>query len=75
MLLQLQNLGIPFHNLGLGGHARPYYLKQMVDTIAPKTLVPLHSQRPEQVNSRCIGQRILPEEGQTIVLEQGEVKA
>lgn len=75
MLLQLEALDVPFHSLGLGGHARPYYLKQMVDTIAPGVLVPLHSQRPEQVASRCAGRRILPEEGQTLILEKGEVKA
>ena len=75
MLLQLEAMGIPFRSMGLGGHARPYYLKQMVDLIAPKVLVPLHSQRPEQVASRCAGRRILPEEGQTLILEKGEVKA
>lgn len=74
MLLQLEALDVPFHSLGLGGHARPYYLKQMVDTIAPGVLVPLHSQRPEQVTSRRAGRRILPEEGQTLILERGEVK-
>lgn len=75
MLLQLEALHIPFRNLGLGGHARPYYLKLMVDTVAPRVLVPLHSQRPEQVNSRNIRQRILPREGQTIILDQGGVQA
>ena len=75
MRLQLDALGIPFRNLGLGGHARPYYLKLMVDTIAPQVLVPLHSQRPEQVNSRNIQQRILPREGQTILLNQGGIQA
>ena len=75
MLMQLEAMGIPFRSMGLGGHARPYYLKQMVDLIAPKVLVPLHSQRPEQVASRCAGRRILPEEGQTLILEKGEVKA
>lgn len=74
MLLQLEALDVPFHSLGLGGHARPYYLKQMVDLIAPGVLVPLHSQRPEQVTSRRAGRRILPEEGQTLILERGEVK-
>lgn len=75
MLMQLKAIGIPFRSMGLGGHARPYYLKQMVDLIAPKVLVPLHSQRPEQVASRCAGRRILPEEGQTLILEKGEMKA
>ncbi len=70
----LEYLGIPYEYKGLGGHARPYFLKWMADTVAPKTLIPLHSFRPEQVNSERAGQRILPSEGQTVVLERGECR-
>ncbi len=74
MTALLEYLGVPYQYCGLGGHSRPYYLKLMVDTIGPKTLIPLHSFRPEQVNSDRIGQRILPEEGQTVILEHGECR-
>lgn len=68
MLALLEAYGIPFERMGVSGHAEPYYLRYMVDTIKPKILVPLHSFRPEQVVSDKVEKRILPEEGETIVL-------
>ena len=68
MKLQLAELDIPYHYLSLGGHAYPYFLRHMIDVISPRILVPLHSKRPEQVNSEHIAERILPYEGQTIEL-------
>ena len=53
---QLEELGIPYHFMGLGGHAYPYYLRHMADTIEPRILVPLNSQRPEQVASEKAGE-------------------
>jgi mRNA degradation ribonuclease J1/J2 len=67
----LEYLGIPYDLRGLGGHSAPYYLKHMVDTVAPKTLIPLHSFRPEQVNSRHAKHRILPEFGDWFALKNG----
>lgn len=64
-------LEIPYDFRSLGGHAKPWYLRLMVDTIAPKTLIPLHSFRPEQVNSAKAGCRILPEYGDCYQLENG----
>lgn len=64
----LKTLGIPYEYRSLGGHAKPYYLRWMVDTIAPRILVPLHSYRPEQVQSTKAGCRILPAPGQVITL-------
>ncbi len=59
---------------GIGGHAEPYYLRKMVDAIAPKTLIPLHSFRPEQVESDMAGQRILPSYGDSYALENGTIR-
>ena len=70
MVGQLEAMGITYHYMSLGGHAKPYYIRWMVDTIAPRILVPLHSQRPEQVASKKASRRILPTEGETIVLEK-----
>jgi mRNA degradation ribonuclease J1/J2 len=61
----LEILEIPYEYKGTGGHAAPYYLRHMVDTIAPKTLIPLHSFRPEQVNSDKIKERFLPKYGES----------
>ncbi len=69
----LDYLHISYENVGLGGHARPYCLKNMIETVDPGVLIPLHSFRPEQVNSDWIRRRILPREGQTIILQKGEV--
>lgn len=68
----LEVCGIPYDYRGLGGHAKPYYLRSMIDTIAPKTLIPLHSFRPEQVASAKVGQRILPEYGDSYLLKDKE---
>ncbi len=64
----LDVLGINYKRCGLGGHAEPYYLRKTVDTIAPKTLVPLHSFRPEQFRSNMVEKIILPNENGTITL-------
>lgn len=64
----LDALKIPCEYHGTGGHAKPYYLRHMIDMIEPKTLIPLHSFRPEQVMSDKAGARFMPEYGQTFVL-------
>ena len=69
----LEVCGIAYDFKGLGGHAKPYYLRTMLDTIAPKTLIPLHSFRPEQVNTAKAGTRILPEYGDVYELKDGVV--
>ncbi len=69
----LEKAGIQYVRLGLGGHASPYYLRHMIDTVSPKCLIPIHSQRPENVNAENIGFRILPTEGQTIFLDKKEI--
>ncbi len=73
LLTLLKILGIPYEYRGLGGHARPYGLKWMVDTIAPGVLVPLHSFRPEQVMSGKAGRRVLPEPGQKLTMVNGVI--
>ena len=64
--------GINVVRCGLGGHAEPYYLRKQVDDIAPRTLIPLHSFRPEQLLSKKAGKIILPNVNDTIVLDNGE---
>ena len=61
LLLQfLAARGIPRAALGTGGHASPEHLKRILETIAPRVLVPLHSLRPELI--RIDGaEQLLPE--------------
>ncbi|MCR4901954.1 MAG: hypothetical protein K6A23_03785 [Butyrivibrio sp.] len=70
----LDKLGITHEYKGTGGHSRPYYIRHMLDTIEPKVLVPLHSFRPEQVQSLKAGKRVLPEYGQSYELSGGDLK-
>lgn len=69
----LEQLEIPYVHMGTGGHSRPYDLRTMIDTIAPRILVPLHSVRPEQVMSGAAGKRILPRYGECFELKDGEM--
>lgn len=64
----LKYLQIRYIHMGVGGHASPWYLKEMIDTIEPATLIPLHSFRPEQVQSEKAGRQYLPEYGDSFVL-------
>jgi mRNA degradation ribonuclease J1/J2 len=68
----LNAAGINVIRCGLGGHAEPYYLRKQVDDIAPRTLIPLHSFRPEQLLSKKAGKIVLPNINDTIVLDNGE---
>lgn len=68
MLKVLDAFKIAYVHMGVSGHAEPYYLRYMIDTIAPRILVPLHSFRPEQVDSLMAGKRILPEPGEVVTL-------
>ena len=66
----LEYVKIPYEYRSLGGHARPFYLRQMIDTIEPECLIPLHSFRPEQVVSKKVGCRYLPEYGDSYCLKE-----
>lgn len=68
--LEMQN--IPFLTLGCGGHAEPANLKFLLETIAPRYLVPLHSLTPEKIKIRG-SQQILPPENSVYKLENGKL--
>lgn len=74
MLDLLELLGIPYDFKSLGGHAKPYDLRWMVDTIAPEVLVPLHSERPEQVRSDKAGKQVLPNYGDCYILKENDLE-
>ena len=64
----LKKFEIPYQYLSLGGHAKPYYIRELIDTINPKVLVPIHSMRPQQVHGRKVKKRLLPEYGDVLQL-------
>lgn len=66
----LQQQRIAYVQLSCGGHARPAHLKYLLEEIAPKTLVPLHSHKPELLSIPGASQ-FLPEPGRRYRLEGG----
>lgn len=62
--------GIAYRAIGCGGHARPAHLKYVLERIAPKTLVPLHSKTPEKIKVPGV-ERLLPEAGRRYTLSGG----
>ena len=57
---------------GCSGHAAPAHLKYLLREIAPKTLVPLHSKKPELLQIPGARQ-LLPEAGKRYRLEGGKL--
>lgn len=58
---------ITFLRLACSGHAFPEDLDRIIAMIQPKTLVPIHTLKPEKLVNPY-GERILPSRGDTIVL-------
>ena len=70
----LSQLGIEYRNLALGGHATPYDLRTVIDEISPRVLVPIHSARPWNVNSKSCEHRFLPKTDDVLLLPVEENK-
>ncbi len=64
--------GIAYRTAGCGGHARPAHLKYILNRIAPKTIVPLHSLTPEKITVPG-ARRLLPEAGRRYRLSKGRL--
>lgn len=64
----LAGRGIRMEEIGTGGHATPAHLKYILQTIAPRFLVPLHSLSPEKVKIPGSVQ-LLPRPGVPYLLE------
>ena len=63
---------ISYRIISCGGHAKPAQLKYVLNRIAPKTLVPLHSLTPEKLRIEGAAQ-LLPEAGKRYRLEGGKL--
>ncbi|MFQ6129153.1 MAG: MBL fold metallo-hydrolase [Thermoplasmata archaeon] len=47
LLNWLDYYGLPLYQVHASGHATPHELKSAIEAISPKTVVPIHTQRPE----------------------------
>ena len=63
----LKKQEVTFVRLACSGHAFPEDLAEIISMIQPKTLVPIHTLKPEKLVNPY-GERILPSRGDTIVL-------
>ncbi|MGI6107441.1 MAG: MBL fold metallo-hydrolase [Lachnospiraceae bacterium] len=72
--LLLESQGIPYDYRAVSGHSDPWHLRYMVETVHPKTLVPLHSFSPERLAEAYSGNSLLPEPGRVYTLSDGELK-
>ena len=52
----LARQGIAYLSISCGGHAKPEHLKYILNRIAPKTLIPLHSLTPEKLRIKGAAQ-------------------
>ncbi len=68
----LKQQRIAYVQLSCSGHARPAHLKYLLEEIAPKTIIPLHSHKPELVWIPGARQ-FLPEAGRRYRLEGGNL--
>jgi len=66
----VEQCGLEFHYVGATGHALPQHLQHVVDVLAPRVLVPLHSFNPHRLTN-CAGQRVLPALGALYRLNDG----
>ena len=63
----LKTFGIAGHSLCNGGHAHPEALSDLIERIAPKAVITLHSKHPHSQNTRGI-YAYSPEKGETVTI-------
>ncbi|TMV46301.1 hypothetical protein FE783_26815 [Paenibacillus mesophilus] len=63
----LNTFGIIGHSLCNGGHAHPDAIADMIERIAPKAVITLHSRHPRSQNTRGI-HAYYPEKGETVTV-------
>lgn len=61
----LNHNDVMFYELKCSGHAYPEDLNQIIDAVAPKLMIPIHSLKPERLENPH-GMRYLPIRGNTI---------
>jgi mRNA degradation ribonuclease J1/J2 len=61
----LKAFSITGHTLNNGGHAHPEAISDLIEAIAPKAVITLHTKYPQSQNTRGIG-AYFPEKGETV---------
>lgn len=61
----LKTFGITGHSLSNGGHAHPEAISDMIERIAPRAVITLHTRYPESQNTRGIP-AYFPKKGETV---------
>ncbi|MGE8202958.1 MBL fold metallo-hydrolase [Heyndrickxia sp. NPDC080065] len=69
----LKLIDLERYYVGTGGHAIPSHLKYVLETLNPKTLIPLHSFSPERLVPDH-GRQLMPEYGVTYVLKENNIQ-
>ncbi|MDR6554157.1 hypothetical protein [Paenibacillus qinlingensis] len=63
----LKTFGITGHSLCNGGHAHPEAIADMIERIAPKAVITLHSRHPRSQDTRGIN-AYFPQKGETVTV-------
>lgn len=61
----LKTFGITGHSLNNGGHAHPEAISDLIERIAPKSVISLHNKHPKSLDTRGI-KAYYPEKGETV---------
>lgn len=69
----LETLGLTYRPIHVTGHALPQHLTYMVEEMAPRIMVPLHSLYPERLACKQ-GTVLLPETGLSYRLAEGRME-
>lgn len=63
----LDHFGIKLVQIHCSGHADEEGIKRMIDSVSPETVIPVHTENPEEFKKMC-GNVIIPEKGKTLKL-------
>jgi mRNA degradation ribonuclease J1/J2 len=61
----LKTYGITGHSLTNGGHAHPTFISDLIERIAPKVVIPLHTRFPRSLDTKGI-RAYYPEKGESL---------
>ncbi|MEM2679174.1 MAG: MBL fold metallo-hydrolase RNA specificity domain-containing protein, partial [Candidatus Hadarchaeales archaeon] len=65
----LETLGMPLVHIHASGHASPFDLKRMIETLSPRKIIMVHSERPEIFKKFAnVENMICPQQGVPIEL-------
>jgi len=57
--------GVGYHQIHASGHAAAPYLQEMIESMKPRKVIPIHTEKPELFEAFGV-KTIVPEEGKAI---------